>query len=162
MPHTTDALVALKATTFTYASCLLCSPLSKHDAWIAYCAVFIPAMSYTLPVSHHQAPKLTKLQSAPTRATLMKLGFNRNTLSRVVFGPSRSGGVGLLDLAVEQGIGQVELLIRHLRAQSTQGTLIRITLGWWEQAAGVSYHTTNEMGTPRASEVCEEFTHFGS
>jgi hypothetical protein len=23
------------------------------------------------------------------------------------------------------------------------------------------YHTTNETGTPRACEVCEEFTHFG-
>jgi hypothetical protein len=134
--HMKDALDALKATALIYASRLLCSPLSRHDAWIAYVAVFVPSMSYTLPVSHHQASKLMKLQSAATRSTLMKLGFIRNTPTGVVSGPSRFSGLGFRDLAVEQGIGQVELLIRHLRAQSTQGILMRITLGWWQQVVG--------------------------
>jgi hypothetical protein len=126
--HMTDAYRALLTTATTYASRLLCSPLSKHDAWIAYFAVFAPSMTYALPVSHHLPKHLYKAQSAASRATLMKLGFNRNTPSRVVFGPSRYGGLGLRNLAVEQGISQIELLVRHIRAKSTQGTLLRITL----------------------------------
>jgi hypothetical protein len=73
-------------------------------------------MTYTLPVSHHSHKRLKKIQSAATRATLMKLGFNRNTAHRVVYGPSRYGGLGFRDLFVEQGTGQVEMLVRHLRA----------------------------------------------
>jgi hypothetical protein len=69
----------------------------------------------------------------------MKLGFNRNTAHRVVYGPSRYGGLGFRGLFVEQGIGQVEMLVWHLRANSTQGTLIRITLAWWQLVVGVSH-----------------------
>jgi hypothetical protein len=143
-----DAMTALHDTAASFVSRLICSPLSKYDTWIAYFAVFVPSMAYTLPVAHHQASKLTKLQSAPTRSTLMKLGFNRNTPYRVVFGPSRYSGLVLRDLAVEQGIGQVKLLMRHLRAKSTQGTLMRITLGWWQQVVGVSYSLLEHTATP--------------
>jgi hypothetical protein len=70
---------------------------------------------------------------------LMKIGFNRNTAHRVVYGPSRYGGLGFRDLFVEQGVAQVQLLVRHLRAGTTQGILMRITLSWWQMVVGVSY-----------------------
>jgi hypothetical protein len=95
-------------------------------------------MTYSLPVSHHTPKKLRKLQSPATRATLMKLGFNRNTDHWVVYGPSRYGGIGFRDPFVKQGIGQVELFVRHLRAGTTQGTLMCITLSWWQLVVGVS------------------------
>jgi hypothetical protein len=95
--HMNDAHGALQTTASSYGSRLLSSPLSKRDAWIAYFAVFIPSMAYTLAVSHHPPKHLKKVQSAASRATLMKLGFNRNTPSWVVFGPSRYGGLGFRD-----------------------------------------------------------------
>jgi hypothetical protein len=106
-----EAFQALLATSSSYSTRLLCSNLSQRDTSIAYFAVYIPSMTYTLPVSHHAPKRLKKLQSQATRATLMKLGFNRNTSRRVVYGPSRYGGLGFRDLAVEQGIAQVELFI---------------------------------------------------
>jgi hypothetical protein len=90
-------------------------------------------MTYTFPVTHHSAARLYKIQSAPTRSTLMKLGFNRNTAHAVAFGPSRYGGLGLRNLQVEQGIAGLTILIRHLRAQTQQGSLLLITLAWWQQ-----------------------------
>jgi hypothetical protein len=106
-------------------------------------------MTYTLPVSHHSPKRLKRLQPAATRATLMKLGFNCNMAHQVVYGPSRYGGLGFRDLFVEQGIGQVEILVRHLRANLTQGTLIHITLACWRQlVVGVSsplLETTNKL-----------------
>jgi hypothetical protein len=107
----TDAFKALLTTSSSYSSRLLCSNLSRCDTWVAYFAVYIPSMTYTLPVSHHSPKQLKKLQSKATRATLMKLGFNRNTAHRVVYGPSRYGGLGFRDLAVEQGITQIELFV---------------------------------------------------
>jgi hypothetical protein len=142
----TSAYKALFDTASQFSARILCSNLSRQDTWVEYFAVFVPSMTYTLPVSHHSQKRLTKLQSAATRATLMKIGFNDNTAHRVVYGPSRYGGLGFRDLFVEQGIGQVEMLVRHLRANSTQGTLIRITLAWWQLVVGVSYpllETTN-------------------
>jgi hypothetical protein len=143
----TDAYQALLATATSYSSHLLCSSLSKRDTWVAYFAVFLPAMTYTLPVSHHIPKQLQTLQSPATRATLMKLGFNWNTAHRMVYGPSRYGGLGFRDLAVEQGIGQVELLVRHIRAGTTQGKLMRITLSWWQLVVGVSYPLPTDTST---------------
>jgi hypothetical protein len=39
--------------------------------------LFIPSMTYTLPVSHHSSKKLKKLQSAASCSTLMKIASDR-------------------------------------------------------------------------------------
>jgi hypothetical protein len=69
----------------------------------------------------------------------VKLGLNRNTAHRVIYGPSRYSGLGFRDLFAEQGIRQVKLLVQHLRTSTTQGTLMQIALSWWQLVAGVSY-----------------------
>jgi hypothetical protein len=73
----------------TFSRWLASSSLSKHDTWIAYFAVFILAMIYTFAITHHSTVTLRKIPSAPTRSTLMKLGFNRNTALAVAHGPAR-------------------------------------------------------------------------
>jgi hypothetical protein len=133
------ALKALTKTASSFASRLLCSSLSQRDTWVTYFAVFVPSMIYSLPISHHSAKSLRTLQSAPTSAAVMKAGFNRNTAHIVVYGPSHYGGLGFRDLFVEQGVAQVELLIRHLRTGTTQGTLMLIAISWWQMVVGVSY-----------------------
>jgi hypothetical protein len=137
--HMHDAYRDLPNKAQLFAARLLRSDLSKQDAWIAYFAVFVPSMTYSLPVSHHSKKKLRELQSIPTRSVLMKTGFNCNTSHRVVFGPSWYGGLGFRDLFVEQGISQVELLISYLRAASPQGQLFRIAIAWWQLVVSVSY-----------------------
>jgi hypothetical protein len=134
-----DGMQALKSTADDYSSGLLCSSLSKQDTWVAYFTVFVPSMTYTLPVAHYSKKHLRNVQSPATRATLMKLGFTRNTAHRVVFGPSRYGGLGFRDLFIEQGISQLKLLIRHLRADSPQGRLLPIAIKWWHLVIDVSY-----------------------
>ena len=82
---------------------------------------------------------LAKLQSHPTRATLMKIGFNRNTPLAVVYGAVTHAGLGMRHQYIEQGIAQLQLFIRHIRAGTDQGTLLCITLSWWQLVAGVSF-----------------------
>jgi hypothetical protein len=80
----------------------------------------VPAIIYTLAVTHHSRSRLRKIQSAPTRSTLIKLGFNRHTAHAAVYGPFRYGGIGLRDLPVEQGIAGITMFIHHLRAGTQQ------------------------------------------
>jgi hypothetical protein len=132
----------------SYACRVLTSPLSKWDAWIAYHAVFIPSMTYTFPVTHHSSKSLRRLQSAPTRSTLNKIGFNRNTPHALAFGLTLYNGLAMRDLTIKQGIGQLQLLIRHVRAESTQGSLFLITLSWWQHLAWVSFYLLQNTYTP--------------
>jgi hypothetical protein len=134
-----DASTALLQTSRSFASGILCSNLSKRDSWVAYFAVFVPFLAYSLPITHLSKTILRKIQSPATCTCLMKSGFNRNTAHRVVFSPSLHGGLGFQDLFVEQGVSQVLLLLRHLHADSPQGKFFRITNDWWQLVMGVSY-----------------------
>jgi hypothetical protein len=129
---------ALAETAKNYSHRLFKSGLSTHEVWLAYFACFVPAMVFTFPVCSFTKIELTTLQKNPVRATLARLGLNRNISRDIVFGSALYGGVGLLDLFVEQGIAQLQLLLRHLRAETTQGSLMLIGLSWWHLVAGFS------------------------
>jgi hypothetical protein len=144
----TTSRSVLQETATSYARRVLTSPLSKRDVWIAYHAVFIPSMAYTFPVTHHSSKSLIRLQSAPTRSTLNKIGFNWNTPHAVTFGPTLYNDLAMRDLTVEQGMGQLQLLIRHIRVESTQGSLFLIALSWWQHLAGVSFPLLENTSTP--------------
>jgi hypothetical protein len=135
----TTAFQKLSESTRKYSTRLLTSPLSKRDAWIAYFAVFVPAISYTFAVTHHSPKTLHKLQSVPTRATLLKLGFNRNPPLAVVYGPSLHSDIALRNLPIKQGIAHLQMLIRHVLAETEQGILILILLAWWQLTVGMSF-----------------------
>jgi hypothetical protein len=73
-----DQLNALSATYKTYSKRLYKSGLDKSEVWLAYFACFIPAMTFTFAVASFAATQLLTLQRSAIRATLAKLGFNRN------------------------------------------------------------------------------------
>ena len=101
------------------SSRLITSSLSKRDTWIACFTVFIPMISCTFPVTHCTQKELKKLQSPVHQATLLKLGFDRNTAHAVMFGSVQYGGLGMRNLWVEQGVAHLLLIIRHLRDLQT-------------------------------------------
>jgi hypothetical protein len=121
-----------------YSHRLFKSGLPNHEVWLAYFACFVPAMVFTFAVCLFTMADLATLQKAPIRATLARLGFNRNLSHDIVFGSSLYGGLGLLHLFVEQGIAQIQLLLRHLHAETIQGSLMLIGLSWWHLVAGFS------------------------
>ncbi len=133
-----EACTQLQRTINIYSKRLVTSALSRWEAWTAYFSVFFMMAKYTLPISHHTSKSLRRLQSPATRATLIKLGFNRHTPLVVVFGAVHFGGLAFRDLAVEQGIEQLCLIIRHIRSKPDQGNLLMITLHWWQLVAGIS------------------------
>jgi len=67
------------------------------------------------------------------------MGFNRHTPSALLYAPRREGGAGLKDLFIEQGPQKAMWILRHVRANTTAGTLFLALLEWFQQNAGVSY-----------------------
>jgi hypothetical protein len=131
-------LDALSEAVRQYSHRLFKSGLSTFEVWLAYFACFLPAMVFTFAVSSFTEAELTTLQKAPVRATLVRIGINCNTSRDIVFGSSLYGGLGFQHLFVEQGIAQLQLLIGHLRADNSQGSLMLIGLSWWHLTAGYS------------------------
>jgi hypothetical protein len=129
----------LLKTSQQFARRLASSPLSKWDTWMAYFAVYLPAMTYTLTLTAHSPKKLRTLQSSGVRATLNKLEFNRNTPRAVVFGPCLQAGLSMRDLATEQGIALLVMFLRHLCTVTAQGKLLSIALAWWYLVTGTSF-----------------------
>jgi hypothetical protein len=133
------AFEKLESRAGTYTRGIAVGYLTPYDAWVSYFACFLPSMTYTFPVTHHKKAKLDKLQASPKRATLLKLGYRRNIPDAVVYGSIQYGGIGLRPLFIEAGIAQYLIFTRHLRAQTDIGSLLRITLHWWQLQAGVSF-----------------------
>jgi hypothetical protein len=137
--QTTTALQILRHKVDRYATRIVRGNLSRYDSWICYFTCFLPKITYGLDVMTHSRKDLTDLQKPAIAATLSKLGFRRSISRAIVFGSPTYGGLGLRDLHVEQGIAQLQLFIRHLRAKSPQGKLLHIALSWWQLQAGVSW-----------------------
>jgi hypothetical protein len=95
-------------------------------------------MIFTFAVCSFTEAELNTLQKAPVGATLARIGINRNTSCDIIFGSSLYGGLGFQHSFVEQGIAQLQLLIHHLRADTSQGSLMLIGLSWWHLIAGYS------------------------
>jgi hypothetical protein len=131
-------LTALSGKATTYTQRLYKSGLDPSEVWLAYFACFLPAMTFTFAVASFTSAQLKSLQQSATRATLAKLGLNRNISRDIAFGSPLYGGLGLSNLVTEQGIAQLQLLMRHLRAGAPQGTLFLIDLSWWHLVAGFS------------------------
>jgi hypothetical protein len=85
---------------------IFCVLRSRHGLTFAVC-------SFTMA-------ELFTLQKAPIRASLTRLGLNRNISRDIAFGSAMHGGLGLLNLSIEQGIAQIQLLLRHIRAETTR------------------------------------------
>jgi hypothetical protein len=129
-------LATLAAKSKAYSRRLFQSGLGKYEVWFAYFSCFVPAMIFTMAVTSFTAAQLMSLKKQANPPTLARLGFNSNISRNIVFGSPIFGCIGLRDLVLEQGIAQLELLLRHVRAGTPQGSLFLIGLSWWHLVAG--------------------------
>jgi hypothetical protein len=68
-----------------------CSELSWKEAWTYYFAIYLPSVGYPLPNCHFSFKQLQSIQAKGMRAIFAKCGFNQNTKSLILYGPSRLG-----------------------------------------------------------------------
>jgi hypothetical protein len=61
---------------------------------------------------------IRKAQQIIASTILPKTGYNRSTPRQIVFAPLAFGGIGMLDMAVEQGLAHTSFSICHMRGNS--------------------------------------------
>jgi hypothetical protein len=102
--------------------------LSAEDTQQGYRSIFLPGAKYGLAACSIPILNLKKSQQIITRAVLPKLGYNRHFPTPVVYAPTKFGGIGLQDMAIEQGIAHATFVIGHLRANTDIATSLYILL----------------------------------
>jgi hypothetical protein len=96
-------------------------------------------MGYSLPVSHLSFEQLNKLQQPIVPVVLSMMGFCSNTSRMLTFLCSFYGGLDFRNFRLEQGIGQITFIFRHLHTPGQVHDLLNITISWAQYCAGVGY-----------------------
>jgi len=65
------------------------------------------------------------------------MGYNQHMPKELVYAPSTHGGIGIKNLCTEQGLAKVLQVLKHLRAKTTLGTLLTITIQAYQLQAGI-------------------------
>eukprot|EP00957_Ditylum_brightwellii_P061246 4648155-Ditylum_brightwellii.AAC.1 len=71
-------------------------------------------------------------------AILPKLGFNRHTAHKIIYGSHQYGGFQMAHLYNEQGVLALKHVIGHLREETITGNQIMIALSYAQSVAGCS------------------------
>jgi hypothetical protein len=110
--------------------------VTTAEASMLYFTMIQPSMLYSAPAGTLYRGEADKINSNITRSILTSMGYNRNTPKRVVYGPRNLGGLGLMDIFVEQGAAKAIFLVRHLRTNRTLGKSLRAQIQWAQRVAG--------------------------
>jgi hypothetical protein len=139
MQHQKTHFNTLLAKAKLHSRLLASSSYQAPHTWIYYYSVYLQSIGYSLPVSHLSFAQLNKLQQPIVPIVLSKMGYCSNTSRILTFLCSFYGGIDFRDLRLEQGIGQITFLIRHLRTPGQVCDLLAIVLSWFQFCAGVGY-----------------------
>ena len=120
-----------------YAKAIQLCPLDRQGINIAYYCCYLPAITYSLPATSFHEDDLHDIQNEATSSFLSRLGFNRHFPSKVVYAPKWFGGLGLRHLHCEQGIGKLQQLLGHIRANTSLGRLFLTNIDWFQQLSGL-------------------------
>jgi len=119
-----------------YVQFLLRTPVSHGEAMVIYKQCYLPTVTYPLPATTMPPDAIYKTQLTVTSLFLSRMGYPRHLPRSIVYAPETIGGLGLRHLGHEQGVQQTLQLLRHLRANSTNGQLYNITIDQYQINAG--------------------------
>ena len=115
--NTRDEFKYRMAQARTAKSNIMAAPFNKYEAKIAHDRFWWPAIGWPLPVTTFTKEECNKIQQKFQSAFINKMGYNKRTPRAIRYGPKKYGGKALFTTWHEQGIGQVELCIKHLRKE---------------------------------------------
>ena len=121
-----------------YAGLLCSSNLSRCEAYFSFVLYFYPKIQYALPISTFTQKECIFIQAPAMSALLPKMGLYRHTSKDIIHGPPQYGGLQLQEMYTDQGIGQLRLLIGHLRWGGETSRLLLIAISVMQQRVGSS------------------------
>jgi hypothetical protein len=108
------------------------SAMTRSEAWTYYFSMYLTSPGYPLPLSHFSASELYALETKSLPAMNAKCSFNRNTSRKVLYG-------GFRPFATEQGIGQIQYLMKHWTSTLDIGRAQRIAVSWAQMHTGIGW-----------------------
>ena len=117
---------------------LVCSGVSAKCAWIHWNLVFVSSIGYLLGVCHLDETQLHDLQKYYLPVVLNMMGFSKTYAHAMVFGPSTHGGIGGIDLRIEQGLMIIYEMMRIMRTPGHGQDILRVFLRTFQHASGLS------------------------
>jgi hypothetical protein len=103
---------------------------------------------YSLPTTTLWEKDLHLVQSRSMSIFLPKIGLNRHFSKTVLNGPREFGGLQFRDLYVEQGIGRIMTLLKHVYNKTEVGKMILIKLHSLQLEAGSEHLLLTDTTTP--------------
>ena len=88
------------------------------------------------------------MQTIIKAVVLPKYGFNRNTLSAVVYGSSDFAGIEMRHLVVEKGVAQLSHLMMEIRTLGISHKLSMIAISWMQLISGISTSVFKDVKSP--------------
>jgi hypothetical protein len=114
----------LRTSAQTYNDIIRASTMSPPEAYLSYALYLRPKLSYPLPCTSLTRSQCQNIQAPALAALLPKLQLNRHSPRAVLFSGPKFGSLSLPDLYNDQGMGQLLLLVDHLKLGDNNGKLI--------------------------------------
>ena len=146
--YQTEQYDRLKQKCEKLANTAFTSPMNRKDAWVYYFAIFLPSITFPLSNSFFDRQTLWKTTHPATKKIAAKCGFARTMATEILYGPASLGGASFRECYIEQGIGQLQLFLRHWRNPDTQaGKMTRIAVHWIQLHCGTGSSFLDDVET---------------
>lgn len=123
----------------SFATLLESNCFTRSEAWTFYSAIYLPSITYPLPLTPLSRIQCESLDSRFFRILLPRCGYNRNMASAVRYAPFHLGGAGYKQLYIEQGALLLQHVFKYLNSPQTQiGKLLYMTISWTQAFLGTS------------------------
>lgn len=124
------------------------SSINKIEAWTFYHAMYIPSITYPLPLSNLTNAQCECLDREMKQAILPRCGYNRNTPNAVVYGPTELAGIELRSLPLEKGAAQLQSLVLCLCTGGVPRDLANVAIAWAQYLVGTRISLFLDTTTP--------------
>ena len=114
------------------------SSVTRRESYLSYFAIFLPSVSYVLPLTTFTLQQCQSIQRKPVNIFLQKSGFPSTMHRSIVYAPRSCGGLGFKHLFTVQGISQITKLIQTLRTPGQSQTLLKLAITEWQIHSGCS------------------------
>jgi len=127
-----------------YTSAFQWTHMAKREATVLYHSCFLPALTYSFPVTWMPDKNFERIHHLSTSTILNKMGYHHNLPCSLVFAPHDLGRVGLTNLIHEQGTQQLIILIWHMHVHSPLSTAIKMLIQTYPLWAGISEYVLTD------------------
>ena len=110
--------------------------LNTKEYEALYKSVYTPTIKYILQGSSLKQKELNKVSKLTKHLFIHGMRYSKNTTKDIVSGSVELGGVGMMDLYIEQDIFNLQILLKALADYQLAGDITRNTISEWKWNLG--------------------------